>query len=383
MSQANPLINKAKLKARIIRSLRGQGFRVIDGNILPPKRLSKRKIRRLHETAVEHRIERARAGLVDHEPKLLECIASGCDVVPEKIRPRMVEVRRNSHEELVFRYASLHWSIPTSSGYGRRLRFLVIDEYNGKLIGIIGLADPVISLAARDQWIGWDNSNRNDRLKNVMDAFVLGAVPPYSFLLGGKLIAMLATSDTVRNLFKQKYGGKYSLIRGVEHDGRLAMVTTTSALGRSSIYNRLRLGREPIFEGVGFTKGSGEFHFSNGLYGAISTYAERYCEPSYRKEEWGAGFRNKREVIKKCLPKLGLSSEWIYHGIEREVFIACLAQNSREFLRGEHSRLLWHHRSENELFEFFRERWLLPRASRDDRFLQWSRNRWAIWMNRK
>lgn len=261
------------------------------------------------------------------------------------------------------------------------MRFVVFDTYTGKLMGIIGLADPVISLSARDEWIGWNADARDERLRNVMDAFVLGAVPPYSFLLCGKLMAMLATSDTVRDLFKKKYCGTRSLIRGVEHDGRLALVTTTSALGRSSVYNRLRFGDEPLFESVGFTKGSGEFHFSNGLWGAISTYANRYCTPSYRKEKWGTGFRNKREVIKKCLQKVGLSSEWIYHGIEREVFVACLARNSREFLKGSQSKLLWHHRSESDLFEFFRERWLLPRAARDDRFCQWNKNQWVIWMN--
>ena len=40
------------------------------------------------------------------------------------------------------------------------------------------------------------------RLRNVMDAFVLGAVPPYRELLCGKLVAMLAASDEVRDAFR-------------------------------------------------------------------------------------------------------------------------------------------------------------------------------------
>jgi hypothetical protein len=71
-----------------------------------------------------------------------------------KVAPRLVEVLRDSDDELLFRYASLHWSIPTSSGYGRRLRFLVEDAHNGKLIGLFGLCDPVFSVAARDAWWG-------------------------------------------------------------------------------------------------------------------------------------------------------------------------------------------------------------------------------------
>ncbi len=170
-----------------------------------------------------------------------------------------------------------------------------------------------------------------------------------------------------------------SVIRQSVHDGRLALITTASALGRSSVYNRLRLGDRLLYQSVGFTKGSGEFHFSNGLYGAITKFAEEHCEPTAKQERWGTGFRNRREVIKKCLSALGLSSDWVYHRIEREVFVIPLAHNSREFLRGEHTRLRWHHQSEAQMFGYFRDRWMLPRASWDDRFKSWSRGEWVIW----
>jgi hypothetical protein len=373
----------ADLREKVIRSLRAQGFRVRNGAILPPKELSKEGIRELHETAVEHRIERARDGLFRVEKDLLRHIASGYEIDPSQMSPRLVEVRPESQEELLFRYASLHWSIPVSSGYGRRLRFLVVDDSNGKLVGLIGLGDPVYSLGPRDEWVGWSPSDRKKRLGHVMDAFVLGAVPPYSFLLCGKLVAMLAASDTVRRAFKRKYGGTRSVIRRKLHDGRLALITTASALGRSSIYNRLRFGDGLLYQSVGFTKGSGEFHFSNGLYGAITEFAEEHCEPTAKQERWGTGFRNRREVIKKCLPALGLSSDWVYHGIEREVFVVPLARNAREFLRGQHTRLLWHQQTEAQMFEYFRDRWMLPRASWDDSFKSWSRDEWVIWQKKE
>jgi hypothetical protein len=263
------------------------------------------------------------------------------------------------------------------------LRFLVVDENNGRLIGLIGLGDPVFGLRPRDEWIGWTPSDRKKRLGNVMDAFVLGAVPPYSFLLCGKLVAMLAASDTVRHAFKRKYAGARSVIRRKVHDGRLALITTTSALGRSSVYNRLGLRDRLLYQSVGFTMGSGEFHFSNGLYGAITEFAEEHCEPTAKQERWGTGFRNRREVIKKCLPALGLSSDWVYHGIKREVFVIPLAHNSQEFLRGGHFRLRWYHQSETEMFEYFRDRWMLPRASWDKRFRSWSTDEWVIWMKKE
>jgi Domain of unknown function (DUF4338) len=67
----------------------------------------------------------------------------------------------------------------------------------------------------------------------------VGAVPPYASLLCGKLVAMPATSSEVQHAFERKYRGQQSRISRHLFDGRLALLTTTSALGRSSLYNRL------------------------------------------------------------------------------------------------------------------------------------------------
>jgi hypothetical protein len=212
-----------------------------------------------------------------------------------------------------------------------------------------------------------------------MDAFVLGAVPPYSMLLCGKLVGMMVASSEVRAAFRRKYCGYQSLISGKELDGRLALVTTTSAFGRSSVYNRLRFQDRLLFQNAGFTRGSGEFHFSNGLYGAMSEYANRYCEPTAKKQAWGDGFRNRREIVKKCLTKVGLSTEWIYHGIEREIFVVPLARNTREFLRGEQKKLLWLDQPSSALFEYFKNRWLVPRSVWDLRYKSWCPEQWRLW----
>lgn len=254
-----------------------------------------------------------------------------------------------------------------------------MDEHNGKLIGVIGLGDPVFNLAVRDRWIGWDRETQARRLRNVMDAFILGAVPPYSLLLGGKLVAMLVGTTEVRKAFYRKYRSQTSLINQEESDGKLALVTTMSALGRSSIYNRLRLGDRTLFHRLGFSQGSGEFHFSNGLYGAIFDYTDRYCTPTAKKVSWGTGFRNRREVIKKCLAMIKLPSDLIYHGICREVFAVPFAKNSREFLRAEHSRLKWYDATAESVFEGFKDRWLLQRASWDLRYKDFDITDYRLW----
>jgi hypothetical protein len=370
---------RQELRDRILRSLRSQGFRIRSGCLVPPDPVDKSALRTLHQDAVGHRVERSRPGLERHEDRLLSRIAAGHKVDPERIRPRLVTVRAGSEDELLFRYARLHWSIPVSAGYGRRLRFVVYDESNGKLIGIFGLGDPVFSLGPRDRWIGWDLDCKRARLQCVMDLFVLGAVPPYSDLLCGKLIALLATSREVQRAFRRRYGGENAFISRRPLDGRLALVTTTSALGRSSLYNRLRYGSEPVYRSVGFTRGSGDFQFSNGFYADLRTFAVENCNATAKHARWGDGFRNRRELVRKALPLLGLSRELVYHGVQREIFVAPLASNAGPFLRGDHERLRSYRRTVEDLFQWFRERWLLPRAARDRRYRVFEPESYRLW----
>ncbi len=375
-------MEREHLRTRIICSLQQQGFQLRSGYLIPPDPGNKELIRRLHEEAVRHRVAQARPGLERYEDRLLGFIAGGSEVVPELVRPRLVMVRPGSEDELLFRYARLHWSIPVSSGYGRRIRFLVYDESNGKLIGLFGMGDPVFSLGPRDRWIGWDATQRKVRLQCVMDLFVLGAVPPYSQLLCGKLIALLTTCSEVQQAFRRKYTGERALISGRALDGRLALLTTTSALGRSSLYNRLTYRGQPVFQSVGFTRGSGEFHFSNGFYEDLRQLAIEHCGATAKHLSWGNGFRNKREVLRKVLPLIGLSRELVYHGVQRELFVAPLGSNTQAFLRGENQRLMWYRRTADDLFAWFRERWLLPRAARDDSYRAFDPETYRLWRRR-
>lgn len=368
-----------RLRSRIVDSLQKQGFRIRSGHIVPPDTSDKNEIRRLHREAVRHNVARSRSGLERHEDRLLSCIAAGKDVSPKRIRPRLVLVEPGSEDELLFRYARLHWSIPVSAGYGRRLRFVVYDESNDKLIGIFGLGDPIFGLGPRDRWIGWDLDARKLRLQCVMDLFVLGAVPPYSHLLCGKLVALLATSRNVGDAFRRRYGGRRSTISRTLLDGRLALLTTTSALGRSSLYNRLRYRERPVFQHAGYTGGSGDFHFSNGFYADLREFALEHCDATAKHPSWGEGFRNRRELVRKTLPLLGLSSDLLYHGIKREILVAPLAANAPAFLRGDHQRLRRAGRSVDDLFDWFRDRWLLPRAARDCRYRDFDPESYRLW----
>lgn len=379
ISDPASFIDPGNLKEMISEALIAQGF-VIEGSRLHvPSPRDKDAIRALHGEAVAHKRAKSQATLGRFESRLLERFARGDEIDPARLSPVLIEVKPDSEDERLFRYASLHWSIPVSSGYGRRLRFLVIDQLNDKLIGIIGLGDPVFALKARDNWIGWPPDVRRERLRQVMDAFVLGAVPPYSYLLCGKLVAMLAASDPVRDTFRRKYGNARSLINGRDGCGDLALVTTVSALGRSSIYRRIRVGDHPLYIPVGFTRGSGEFQFLNGTYELMREFASAHTTPTAKQTQWGTGFRNRREVVRKCLIALGISTDWNYHGIEREIFVVPLATNTREYLRGDDAELVLESRSVEQLNQTFAMRWLERRAQTDHRYLDFDPASLRLW----
>ena len=178
-------------------SRNGTGY-VIDGV------LTKQRIRNLHAAQRLDVLEQRKPFIETYGSELTKHFACGNQVDPKSIYPLLVQVDPNSLESRLFRFACLLWSVPVSQGFGRRLRFLVKDGQNGCLIGLFALGDPVFNLSARDDWIGWTHEDRRDRLVHVMDAYVVGAVPPYSHLIGGKLIAALMGSTEVKLAYEDE-----------------------------------------------------------------------------------------------------------------------------------------------------------------------------------
>jgi Domain of unknown function (DUF4338) len=372
--------NLEEVRSKLLFSLRDQGFELVNNLIVPAQEPTKSDLRSVHASAVAHVLERSGRALKSKEQRFIrDFIASGHEVDPERMSPALVEVTRNSVEEELFRYIKLHWSIPVSAGYGRRLRYIIFDEHNGKVIGILGLCDPVFAVKPRDQWIGWTHAEKKQRLKSVVEAFVVGAVPPYSSLLCGKLVALLATSNEVRDSFAMKYKGKSSAISEIVHDGKIALITTASALGRSSLYNRLRIDDRDAYRSVGFTSGSGDFHFINGVYAAITEVTHSFAVPTAKNVKWGGGFRNRREVIRKCLKIIGLPDNLQYHGVKRELFVAPLGSNTPHYLQCKVENISYFDNPATEISEFFRHRWLLPRATRHPDFRIFDPQSYRLW----
>lgn len=349
-----------------------------------PAGLEKDRIRAIHALQRQDVVQRELTALAGKLPKLLKNIANGKEVRPEAIHPELVPVRADEDTGDLFRFATLFWSVPVSKGYGRRMRYLVRDRSNGKLVGVFGLTDPVFNLRARDAWIGWRVDQRRSGLVHVMDAYVVGAVPPYSQLLGGKLVAALMGSAEVGQMFSRRYAETQGIISGQRKAARLALITVTSALGRSSLYNRLRLlsQRDPAGQRrtlvelirIGSTEGYGHFHLSESLFRRLRRVAQQAGLEYADRHEYGEGPNWRIRLSRVALAKIGLDPELLKHGIARDIYMMPLATNCRGFLSGQDENPLLDRPNADEIAKAAIERWILPRAQRRPDFVNFANN---------
>jgi hypothetical protein len=367
-------MREATLKRRLRSHLKSLGFTKSDNGDLVPPGSGKDAIRTIHGVQRDDRLAANEKFIAGHFSKLIKYFASGKDIDPAKISPVLQRVSSETWEGDLFRLAALTWSVPVSNGFGRRLRYLVWDNHNGKLIGIIAIGDPVFNLSVRDNLIKWDIHARGDRLVNLMDAYVLGALPPYNALLGGKLVACLIRSRDIYDDFTRTYGKTTGIISQEKKKARLLAVTTSSSMGRSSVYNRLKLGGLEYFKPIGYTGGWGHFHIPDDLFADLRDYLREIGHSYADEHQFGQGPNWRMRTTRAALEALGFEDDMLRHGIQREVFICQLADNAFKILRSGRGRpdlssLL----STEEVARLAVERWMLPRSQRMPEFRAWNR----------
>jgi len=376
MKRSIPLLTiESQIKRCLRRHLQTLGFEKDEEGLLVAPGDSKDAIRTVHAIQRRDKLLKESGFIARSWPLLRDCFADGDAVDPDRISPRLEVIRGGSWQSDLFRLAALTWSVPVSQGFGRRIRFIVWDGSNDKLVGLIALGDPVFNLKARDDAIGWTASDRSHRLACVLDAYVLGAVPPYNSLLAGKLLACLIRSSNVRAVFRKRYRNSCGIISGECRRPQLALVTTTSALGRSAVYNRLVLEGTRFFQSVGFTGGWGHFHVPDDLFDLMRHYLSAKEDPYARNNRFGDGPNWRFRAIRRVLALLGQNRDLLRHNIRREVFMCSLGENSAQFLRGEHKRLRPSPlQSVEQISAIARARWIIPRAHRVPAFRTWKRD---------
>ncbi len=363
-------MDAAELKRLVLDRLEEAGFvRKEDGTLFPPC-ADKEGLRQIHRPASQLEIITRQDWLRRHLPEYLPFFADGEEIIPEYVEPALLEVTTEQQHNL-FRVARLLWSIPFSKGYGRRLRFLIIDQTNHKLIGLLALQSPPLSFPARDRMFRYPPSRKTELVNQTMDIQTLGAVPPYDRLLGGKLVALVAASNEIRQVYWRKYSGRVTEMEQRVLPPHLVALTTTSAFGRSSLYNRLSYNGTVIAESLGYTEGYGTFHLME-LYPLFREFLE--SQGISTRGGFGTGPRRKWQTMVRALEQLGFSSDLLRHGVKREVFLFRLVNNLREYMEGRDAEPVYRNLSLSELVAWWRQRWLLPRAERVDSWREWRKD---------
>lgn len=321
--------------------------------------------RRLHAHARVIALDAHRPWIDRKWPTLRSVFADPRALRAEKIKPRLILAETQWHRD-VFRLAQLTWSLPYSGGYGRRMNYLVWDVAHDALMGVLGLQSPPLALPARDRAYPIPYEEKPKMINQTLDGYVIGAVPPYADLLGGKLAILAAASSNVRKDYARRYKGRETRIDKRVLPASLVAVTSLSAYGRSSMYNRVSSGYRNgrvvwATESLGSCEGWGTLHFSQTLYENMKEFHARLV-PDKLLHGFGTGTKVKQQVVKRVLRTLRLQESFVRHNVKREVFVIPHVANLKLYLAGEDRKPQYIDRPFGELARHWVFRYCIPRS---------------------
>ena len=221
---------------------------------------------------------------------------------------------------------------------------------------------------------------------SLMELNVCGAIPPYNEILGGKLVALLATSPQVIHDYKERYANKASMIASrlkgedVYRPADLVYVGTTSLyyVG-SSQYNRLKIPGslfdsdfDITWKKLGMTIGFGTMHISK----ATTLSLTEATSDGYNRinHVFGEGASPKMRLLTMSIRELLETSnedlkDFSKHAMSRIVYGACLATNTLEYLLGKESTPKYYTNIDNykaetqKIIDYWVTRWLSSRLN--------------------
>jgi len=328
--------------------------------ITPPANYDKDDIRNSMSLKRKQILEDNRAWIEKHINLLKDNLANGNDAINSEIVP-VIEVCKNQKQHDLFRLCRYYWSSPYSDYVGRRIKLLIRDAAlpNQPIIGIIALGSSIVHIPDRDNWIGWSIKDRTENLVYTMDAYVLGAMPPYNMLLGGKLLSYIITTNEIREIYKTKYENQITNTRGrLAND--LACIFTTSLYGRSSQYNRLYYYNRQLFINIGETKGYGSLHLSEDTFNCMRELLRN--KGIIISNKFGDGPNWRMRVIRTASEVIGLSPDALLnHSYKRSIYCIPLAKNYKQFLCNKEKTLDYYDTLLNDVVTYWHQRWLVSR----------------------
>jgi hypothetical protein len=157
-------------------------------------------------------------------------------------------------------------------------------------------------------------------------------------------------------LFYEKYKKSETIITKRHKKPYLVYIDTLGAFGKSSIYTRLF-----NWDFIGYTKGQSHIHITaNGSWELIKKVVP---QEEFNTYKYGQGPNWKMRILRKGLHELGLSEEMMSIGWQRGYYRCTLAENWKEYLRGEANRVKWKEFNKDELVDYWKTRWVIPRLS--------------------
>jgi len=368
------MLSANKLKKNILQILKLQGYKVKSNGFFLKNEERDTK-RQAHYIAKAERMLDNESLIIDNSEIIKQFMVDGKDLNVAKIDPILVEVQPGTKWETLFRWWNLvWWSLPYEKSYGRQMRFVLWDRYHKAPMGLIGLQSPILSWGVRDQYLGIGATDRDFWINQSLNAQRLGALPPYNNLLGGKLVAAMMSTDYVRRKFKEKYAKIKTLMKDRSIPADLLFITTTGAYGKSCVYSRFKMNGVDIAKFLGYTKGTGSFHIPNFLYEDLVLYLEKKNLDVQRG--YGNGPSRKIRLIYQAMNLLGFKNG-ISHSIKRSVYLFPFAKNINEVInKGEKPK--WAKRSQVEVANFWKQRWAIPRAESDKRYLEFSKEKFLL-----
>ena len=195
---------------------------------------------------------------------------------------------------------------------------------------------------------------KSERVGSVIaDLTVCGALPPYSALAAGKLVAMLASGPTMLRAYRQKYDRPSEIAssiagRPIIKETRLAYIGTTSLYGvGSSQYNRLFWPRDMQqgvdggnigYRRIGKSKSFGSSQFSQQTVEALGRLAEIQTNGFRVNGVFGEGVNPRMRKIRSGFDALGWPGDaLLMHGRQRLVYGCALVANLANYAIGRDS----------------------------------------------
>lgn len=210
---------------------------------------------------------------------------------------------------------------------GRFLRFIIVDKVSKKYLGVISVASDVITITDRDNYIGWTSDNRlkDRRLAHSSIGSCIMATQPFGYnFLGGKLIACLSTTKTVRNIWESFY------------NQILVGMTTTSLYGSYSMYNNIKWWHK-----CGSSTGKilikpDQSNYEIWHHWLKDNKTLEYEKAMTQKEGIsGPVTAAKIKVLSMIMSECDIKQSSYVHGYERGVYYSCFYENTKEFLRNQ------------------------------------------------